>query len=1167
MFARKYLLWAASLAVVAVLLLPAGALNLSGSARHPAAGAPTAAGSPSSLRSSGSIGPSAAQRASTEAGILASIHAAHVPSKYVYLPNFNAQETRTNGLVSPTYHHSPAPLGIAAMGLANTNGTMTGYVLNSQSFEGSITYNSLNAFYLDDDAADYLGAQLNTVVTNITLFGNSSNSFWNQNVVSYSGRSHLLQFIDNIWNFSSPAFYMSPNVFNATSPNGTLVAPSFYYAIGPVINITMPFTLHLFINTSVTMLNGSPYDKVYFNYTVIKGGAYVQGGGYDWAIFNSQIPGGAPIPTIPQPEYQVNGINVSPTGYLPYDAELVFCGPGGGSTTSIYDINASLNLWYLNGTSGRYQTVPSAFAYGTDTGETLEGATEWYDANNTVWVGPGPTLPDALWNASPTSHPGFLTISGTVTPSTSFVFLNQSSTFNATWSAWAPVPPSGTVAYQVPVANYTGEILMSNYDPTNISVNAASPPSWTIAGTLTPNNARGVYTPLIAFTNAQVADISSSGSGTAASPYQIMNNQVGSLDPIFGSFNDFTFPVFPGLLVAHTTVHVDINNSAPYYVAFGGRQLLTALALGMPTWNDLQTQLYGTTFVSLWNSTFTGWFFGPYLGGFPITSVMIWNSSSTLVGNDHFWSQGTSVLVYGGSANTIWGNWFEMSANLSNPSFQAIALNGFNAFGPEVYESGDRIYNNVFLTQIPAYSPASTIYTETFTPASNISWVDNWNISSQPATNVHLVNGYNLSGNILGGATQGGNLWWDFGQFGYFVPFNGNGLIAVGGDHYPLGGDALTFATVGLPLATFWGVTLSGLSLFAGTPSTSIALPDGAYNYTVLPPAGYTPSPASGNVTLVGSSATVVITFSPPPVLFNLTIVESGLPASTTWTASVNGVPMAGNTTSLVFPEPNGTYTWAVAPVAGRTLSPASGTVQIAGASQLVAVAFTAPAGATYAISFVQTTLPAGTAWSVTLAGTLVSSTLSTITFNEPNGTYPYTVGKVANYTASSTSGNATVKGLPQSIDITFAAAAGAITGTISPGTAQLWIDGNVVALGSGGTFSVPAAPGVHSVEATASGYAPYFNNVTVTAGTTLSLPIALYHGTGTTSTSSTTFNATSLALLAGLGLLALIFLVGMVYFWSRSRRPPMVMRAESTTTTAPGTATTTETTTKSEEP
>lgn len=59
--------------------------------------------------------------------------------------------------------------------------------------------------------------------------------------------------------------------------------------------------------------------------------------------------------------------------------------------------------------------------------------------------------------------------------------------------------------------------------------------------------------------------------------------------------------------------------------------------------------------------------------------------------------------------------------------------------------------------------------------------------------------------------------------------------------------------------------------------------------------------------------------------------------------------------------------------------------------------------------------------------------------------------------------------------------------------------------------------------------------NVTLTLGS----------GSGTTSTGLGSLTSSGGALLLGVGLLAVIFLIGMVYFWSRARRPPVVMAPE----------------------
>ncbi len=53
---------------------------------------------------------------------------------------------------------------------------------------------------------------------------------------------------------------------------------------------------------------------------------------------------------------------------------------------------------------------------------------------------------------------------------------------------------------------------------------------------------------------------------------------------------------------------------------------------------------------------------------------------------------------------------------------------------------------------------------------------------------------------------------------------------------------------------------------------------------------------------------------------------------------------------------------------------------------------------ATYPVTFSESGLPSGTSWSVTVNGATESSTSSTITFIEPNGTYAYSIGDVAGW-------------------------------------------------------------------------------------------------------------------------------------------------------------------------
>ncbi|MDG6913622.1 MAG: hypothetical protein JRN35_11175, partial [Nitrososphaerota archaeon] len=73
-----------------------------------------------------------------------------------------------------------------------------------------------------------------------------------------------------------------------------------------------------------------------------------------------------------------------------------------------------------------------------------------------------------------------------------------------------------------------------------------------------------------------------------------------------------------------------------------------------------------------------------------------------------------------------------------------------------------------------------------------------------------------------------------------------------------------------------------------------------------------------------------------------------------------------------------------------------------------------------YTETFTESGLPTGITWSVTLNGSTLSSATATITFQEPNGTYAYTVTPPAGYTANPASASLTVAGKALSESVTF---------------------------------------------------------------------------------------------------------------------------------------------------
>ncbi len=109
----------------------------------------------------------------------------HVPLKYAFLPDLNANPNPSlvNGHVNPTYSSTPAPLGVAEYGLRNVSGTITPYSLSTSSVVGTYQPYSMSGLSQDISGPDEYGVQLNSVLNNVTLFGNSTYQFWTQNVI------------------------------------------------------------------------------------------------------------------------------------------------------------------------------------------------------------------------------------------------------------------------------------------------------------------------------------------------------------------------------------------------------------------------------------------------------------------------------------------------------------------------------------------------------------------------------------------------------------------------------------------------------------------------------------------------------------------------------------------------------------------------------------------------------------------------------------------------------------------------------------------------------------------------------------------------------------------------------------------------------------------------
>ena len=547
-----------------------------------------------------------------------------------------------NGVVHPLYVSAPAPMGIGDFGIKNVSGNLTPYQLSTSSFEGSISINNLTALYALNDAPSNVSIQLNTVLNNITLFGNSNYSFWTQNVLLYSSNHHTIRFEDNLWNFSGPESPLTTNAIYKSNGD-VLPYPGVHIAYGPSFAVKAPFTVHLFINS--TLIDNR--NAVYFNYSIPQLSHH---GTYDCVIFNSTYSPNQTFKT-PMGNFLVSGTHVTPTGYLLYDAEMMIGGPGGGSTTTLYDVNANMTLKYFNATTKGYMNVPSAYNYGTDTGETSSGESIYWTSRDVASINTGPSILEGMWGIQPSSNAGAMKISGSIEPSNAFMFVNMGTKINNVTAQWSPDAQNGNFMLFLTPGTYSIQVLLSNYAPM-YEENITGPAVNLGPLKLVYNESYFGYTPLYALNNGQLASISVYGNGSASSPY-ILDEQ-SYVDPVFGHVNDFGFPVFMAVFLSRTTM---------YASSLGNTQPTTELSFNTQAiFNDsMPYAFYRAQNYSMVGMQISGTLF-PGEAGFIAGEVTFWDSSNDVVIGSSFSTYypiatvNSTDITLSNSANTYSGS-------------------------------------------------------------------------------------------------------------------------------------------------------------------------------------------------------------------------------------------------------------------------------------------------------------------------------------------------------------------------------------------------------------------------------------------------------------------------------------------------------------------------------
>jgi hypothetical protein len=652
-----------------------------------------------------------------------------VPAHAIYPPSLHLAShppTSPSQAVSPTYQVAPAPMGLADYGLGPLGSNYSVYtpdVLGTVTLAGynataGPMYEDTGAYYWDGLSPNssvtpwQSGLQLNTVVSNVSYPGANNGSFWTQNVVDFSGNS--IQFIDNVWNFSSNAFALEPGTLY--SYNGNPIYPVFYYAFGPTLPVAYPMTLQLYNNASI--IGGRT--AVTFGYRVSEP-TQVFTGVYDTVVFNSQPTISTPLLT---PDYLVSGSNATPSGLL-YDAELIFGGPGGGSNAVINALNGSMSLAYGAGAS--WTPASATYDYGSDTGETSIGFAGYY-SGATEFVNQGPSMLYGLWNTTGGVPSGSILVNLTLDPSYMFLFIGQLGTSLDNLS-YVPTDAEGNATTWLPPGTYEIAGFADGFDM------ASGVFSGPIVGIASLTSDPGVWNaPLYMNGVSQAEELAFDTTAWTSGALVFANIEV-NVSQVFNHLNDFGFPEFDllwaynvtaePLWVINVTQGPDNGTATNYYTDVPG-QVIDAPGLGgeIAVWNGsydffLNEPLFGYTYgagvavggaIALWNVSFA---YALNISSYD-NSFGVWaaNSPGTLVADSSAW--------YGAAALSLLDS-PQSGAVEINASFGAAAVFGEGGWGDAfqgLYAAYDAVgffgflTNDSTITDVQATQGSAGLYVE-----------------------------------------------------------------------------------------------------------------------------------------------------------------------------------------------------------------------------------------------------------------------------------------------------------------------------------------------------------------------------------------------------------------------------------------------------------------------
>ncbi|MFG1415210.1 MAG: hypothetical protein AAE986_03515 [Thermoplasmataceae archaeon] len=247
----------------------------------------------------------------------------------------------------------------------------------------------------------------------------------------------------------------------------------------------------------------------------------------------------------------------------------------------------------------------------------------------------------------------------------------------------------------------------------------------------------------------------------------------------------------------------------------------------------------------------------------------------------------------------------------------------------------------------------------------------------------------------------------------------------------------VTFNTVNLPAGLNWTLMIYNSSHYeiyarvTNSPTLSVGLPNGTYY--AYSSSGFFNTPQyfiakSFEFYVTGSSEQLNVVF---PGIYAIDFQQTGLPAGISWNVTLSNSTYSyifslnsSISTKMIFYAENGTYNYVVGiSQIGWKATPSSGAVSVNGKSTSISLSISSSLAT---VTFSESGLPANTVWSVTINGSLHTSSTNAITIAVPNGTYAYTVttpitgSSGTRYADFAPSGSVDVKGVNLTESVSF---------------------------------------------------------------------------------------------------------------------------------------------------